>query len=48
MYLVVNILYLEELLIDFHKLISEHSGENLGQAVYETLDIYDLKSRVSI
>ena len=48
MYLVVNILYLEELLIDFCELIGEHSGENLAQAVYETLDLYDLKSRVSI
>ena len=48
MYLVVNILYLEELLIDFHELVGEHLGENLAQAIYETLDLYDLKSQVSI
>ena len=48
MYLVVNILYLEELLIDFRELVGEHSGGNLAQAIYKTLDLYDLKSWVSI
>lgn len=48
MYSVVDILYLEELLVDFRELVGEHSGENLAHAVYETLDLYDLKSRVSI
>lgn len=47
MYLVVDILYLEELLIDFHELVSEHSGVNLAHAIYETLGLYDLKSWVS-
>ena len=47
MYLVVDILYSEELLINFHELIGEHSGENLAHAVYETLDLYDLNSWVS-
>ena len=37
----------EELLIDFHKLIGVHSGENLAHAVYDTLDTYGLKERVS-
>jgi hypothetical protein len=33
----------EELLIDFRELIGEHSGENLAEAVYETLQLYELK-----
>lgn len=35
-----------ELLIDFCKLIGEHSGDNLAHAVYETLSSFDLKGRV--
>jgi hypothetical protein len=37
----------EELLIDFRELIGEHSGENLAEAVYETLQLYELKDKVS-
>jgi hypothetical protein len=36
----------EELLIDFHKLIGEHSGENMAEAVWQTLELYGLISRV--
>ncbi|KAJ8581378.1 hypothetical protein M405DRAFT_699889, partial [Rhizopogon salebrosus TDB-379] len=36
----------EELLIDFRELIGEHSGENMAQAVFETLDLFGLKGRV--
>jgi hypothetical protein len=37
----------EELLIDFRELIGEHTGENLAEAVYETLQLYELKDKVS-
>ena len=37
----------EELLIDFRELIGEHSGENLAEAVYKTLQLYKLKDKVS-
>ena len=33
--------------IDFCELIGEHSGENLAEAVYETLQLYELKDKVS-
>ena len=36
----------EELLIDFRELVGEHSGENLAAAVWDTLELYDLKGRV--
>jgi len=32
----------EELLIDFQGLTREHSGENMAEAVWETLKQYDL------
>ncbi len=38
----------EESLIDFHKLIGEHSGENMATVVWETLKMYCLTDRVSI
>ena len=38
---------IEELLIDFRELIGEHSGENLAEAVYDTIQLYDLKDKVS-
>ena len=44
--LVLNII-IEELLIDFHELIGEYSGENFAEAVYETLQLYELKDKVS-
>jgi len=37
----------EELLIDFRELIGEHSGENMAEAVWETLKQYGLIGRVS-
>jgi hypothetical protein len=36
----------EELPIDFHKLIGEHSGENMAEAVWRTLKLYGLVGRV--
>jgi hypothetical protein len=36
----------EELLIDFRELIGEHSGENMAEAVWETLKRYGLENRV--
>ena len=38
----------EELLIDFHELVGEHSGENLAHAIYDTLNLYGLKGWVSL
>ena len=38
----------DELLIDFHELLGEHSCENLAHAVYDTLNTYGLKGCVSI
>jgi hypothetical protein len=37
----------EELLIDFRELIGEHSGENMAEAVWATLELYSLIGRVS-
>jgi hypothetical protein len=39
---------LEELLIDFRELSGEHTGENMAQAVWETLMEYDLIGQVSL
>jgi hypothetical protein len=36
----------EELLIDFRELISEHSGENMTEAVWETLKQYGLIGQI--
>ncbi|KAH9018984.1 hypothetical protein EDB83DRAFT_2197766, partial [Lactarius deliciosus] len=33
----------EELLVDFQELISAHSGENMAEVVWETLELYGLK-----
>jgi len=44
----LNIITIEELLIDFCELIGEHSGENLADAVYNTLQIYNLRDKVRI
>jgi hypothetical protein len=38
----------EELLIDFRELIGEHSGENMADAVWETLIMYGIEGRVDI
>ena len=45
--LVPNII-IEELLIDFYKLIGEHSGENFAEAVYETLQLYEFQDKVGV
>lgn len=37
----------EELLIDFRELVGEHSGENMAEAVWETLTQYGIRDRVS-
>jgi hypothetical protein len=36
----------EELLIDFHEIIGEHSSANLAKAVWNTLELYGLKDWV--
>jgi hypothetical protein len=38
---------LEELLIDFQELVGEHSGDNMADSVWETLERYGLVGRVS-
>jgi hypothetical protein len=38
----------EELLIDFWELIGKHSGENMADAVWETLIMYGIESRVAM
>lgn len=37
---------LDELLIDFQELIGAHTGENMAEVVWETIDLYGLKGRV--
>jgi hypothetical protein len=37
-----------ELLIDFRELLGEHSGENMAEAVWETLVMYGIEGRVVI
>ncbi|THU97090.1 hypothetical protein K435DRAFT_663241, partial [Dendrothele bispora CBS 962.96] len=39
---------LVEILIDFRELIGEHSGENMADAVWETLEKFGINNRVSI
>ncbi|KAF8487446.1 hypothetical protein DFH94DRAFT_609932, partial [Russula ochroleuca] len=36
----------EELLIDFRELVGEHSGENMAEAVWATLELYGLIGRI--
>jgi len=38
--------FAEELLIDFRELIGEHSGDNMAEAVWQTLELYGLVGRV--
>ena len=40
-------LWSEELLIDFKEIQGEHSGENLAALVWETMELYGLKSKVT-
>ena len=37
---------LEETLIDFKELISEHSGDNMADAIWGTLKLYGIKDKV--
>lgn len=37
----------EELLIDFQEIIGDHSGENMAEVVWKTLELYGLKAKVS-
>ncbi|KAF5310636.1 hypothetical protein D9619_008095 [Psilocybe cf. subviscida] len=37
---------LEELLIDFQELVGEHSGENIAEAVWETLTYYQIEDQI--
>jgi hypothetical protein len=37
----------EELLIDFRELIGEHSGENMAEAIWATMELYGLIGKVS-
>jgi hypothetical protein len=39
--------FVEELLIDFRELIREHSGENMAEAVWTTLELYGLTRKAS-
>jgi hypothetical protein len=39
---------LEELLIDFCELQGAHSGENMANAVYETLKLYDIQDKAGV
>ena len=48
LFLVLIQFSLEELLIDFQELIGEHTGENMAEAIWETLTRYDIQDRVSI
>ncbi len=35
----------EKLLIDFYELIGEHSGDNMAEAIWQTLKLYGLIRR---
>lgn len=37
---------LEEVLIGFEELIGEHSGENMADVVWRTMEVYGLQGRV--
>jgi len=37
----------EELLIDFWELIGEHSGKNMAEAIWATMELYGLIGKVS-
>ena len=46
--IILQIGFIEELLIDFRELVGEHSGENMAEVVWETLRQYGLVGRVSL
>lgn len=37
---------LEEIVLDFRELVGEHSGENLAEAVWQTIELYGLQHKV--
>ncbi|KAF9012336.1 hypothetical protein BDQ17DRAFT_1232093, partial [Cyathus striatus] len=39
---------LVELLIDFQELIGPHSGENLAEAVWNTMELYGIQKSVCV
>ncbi|KAJ6566532.1 hypothetical protein B0H19DRAFT_940572, partial [Mycena capillaripes] len=40
--------FAEECLIDFQELLGAHSGENMADAVWKTVDKFGLRRRVSV
>ena len=34
--------FLEEILIDFHEIVGPHSGENMADIVWSTLELYGI------
>lgn len=42
----LTVLCAEEILIDFRELVGEHSGENMAEAVWETLVMFGIEGRV--
>ena len=40
--------FAEELLIDFQELIGQHSGENMAEAVWATMELYGLIGKASL
>ncbi|KZP14228.1 hypothetical protein FIBSPDRAFT_702844, partial [Athelia psychrophila] len=37
----------EEILIDFREIVGQHSGENLAESVWQTLETYGLFKKAS-
>ena len=37
---------LEEIVLDFQELVGEHSGKNLAEAVWQTIELYGLQHKV--
>ena len=42
-----NFSFSEELLIDFQEFIGQHSGENMAEGVWATMELYGLIGKVS-
>ncbi|KAF8202773.1 hypothetical protein K438DRAFT_584131 [Mycena galopus ATCC 62051] len=43
---VTNDGHLEDLLIDFRELVGEHSGENMADSIWKTVEFYGLEGKV--
>jgi len=39
--------FLDELLIDFRELVGPHSGKNMAEAVWATMELYGLVGKVN-